>query len=115
MMCQPRSNEPTITAPTAALSKRCQDLGRASWFRTRRQPTLQKIPVLKGSSKPYLQVKVQSSRESGSLENGFGSQPRPKVQRSDPGCCKFLAYARDKIPTESRSRRDGGGGRGTGN
>jgi hypothetical protein len=29
------------------------------------------IRVLKGASKPYLRVKVQSCRESGALENGF--------------------------------------------
>jgi hypothetical protein len=87
-------------------------LGRASLSRTRRQPTLQKTPVLKGVSKPYLQAKVQSSRERGALESGFGSWPRFKVQRSVLRCCKFRAFSRGKIATESRSRRDGGGGSG---
>ena len=90
-------------------------LGRASLFRTRRQPTFQKTLVLKGVSKPYLQAKVQSSRERGALENGFESEPRSKVQRSVSGCCKFRAFSRGKISTKSRSRQDGGGGRVTAN
>src|SRR5665811_719604 len=49
------------------------------------------------------------------LENGFGSQPRSKVQRSVSGCCKFRALSCGKIATESRSRWDGGGGRVTAN
>src|SRR5450830_1427044 len=74
-----------------------------------------KNTYLKGVSKPYLQVKVQSSGEIGALENGFGSQPRSKVQRSVSGCCKFRALSCGKIATESRSRWDGGGGRVTAN
>ena len=34
---------------------------------------LKKVPVLKGNSKPYLQVKVQSFRERGAPESGFGN------------------------------------------
>jgi len=74
-----------------------------------------KAPISKAGSKPYLRSKVQSSRESIAPENGFGSSSRSKVQRSVSGCCKFLAFSRSKIATESRSRRDGGGGRGTAN
>jgi Iap family predicted aminopeptidase len=43
---------------------------------------LKKAPVLKGISKPYFQVKVQSSRESDALENGIWGLAPPKVQVS---------------------------------
>ena len=128
-----RSREGSFEPPTFGLGSRCSILKKllerrssecVSAFteellghsvervasQTRLSSAGSKTLISLASSKPYLQVKVQSSRESGALENGFGSKPRSKVQRSVSGCCKFLAFSRGKIATESRSRRDGGGG-----
>src|SRR5664279_236645 len=87
-------------------------LGRASSYQTRRSLDGSKALISKASSKPYLLSKVQRSRESGALENGFESLLRSEVQRLISGCCKHRAFTRSKISTESRSQRDGGGGSG---
>src|ERR1035437_10171233 len=69
-----RSSECLSVLEIALQSRRVvKKPGRASSFQTRRSLEDSKTPILMASSKPYFQVKVQSFRERGAPESGFGN------------------------------------------